>query len=55
MGSINALPNYVEYYGLPKKGNANTGASTPLPNLHRVNPYYRSPFESIVLVPSFVI
>ncbi|KAI2632535.1 general substrate transporter [Hypomontagnella submonticulosa] len=25
MGSINALPNYVEYFGLPKNGNASTG------------------------------
>jgi alcohol dehydrogenase, propanol-preferring len=32
-----------------------TCASTSLPNLYWVNPYYRSPFEFIVLVPSFVI
>lgn len=25
MGSINALPNYVKYYGLPLEGNASTG------------------------------
>ncbi|OQE16600.1 hypothetical protein PENFLA_c027G10934 [Penicillium flavigenum] len=25
MGSINALPNYIEYFGLPENGNASTG------------------------------
>ncbi|KAK7447905.1 lactose permease [Colletotrichum acutatum] len=25
LGSINALPNYTEYFGLPSKGNASTG------------------------------
>ena len=25
MGSINALPNYTDYFGLPAKGNASTG------------------------------
>lgn len=25
MGSINALPNYTDYFGLPKNGNASTG------------------------------
>lgn len=25
MGSINALPNYAEYFGLPEHGNASTG------------------------------
>lgn len=25
MGSINALPNYTEYFGLPEGGNASTG------------------------------
>ncbi|OTA57993.1 general substrate transporter [Hypoxylon sp. EC38] len=25
MGSINALPNYIDYFGLPKNGNASTG------------------------------
>ena len=25
MGSINALPNYVDYFGLPAQGNASTG------------------------------
>ncbi|KAL2670177.1 hypothetical protein Neosp_015058 [[Neocosmospora] mangrovei] len=25
MGSINALPNYTDYFGLPENGNASTG------------------------------
>lgn len=25
MGSINAVPNYIKYYGLPDKGTASTG------------------------------
>lgn len=25
MGSINALPNYTSYFGLPETGNASTG------------------------------
>lgn len=25
MGSINALPNFTSYFGLPQKGNASTG------------------------------
>lgn len=25
MGSINALPNYTEYYNLPTKGSVSTG------------------------------
>lgn len=25
MGSINALPNYIRYFGLPENGNASTG------------------------------
>lgn len=25
MGSINALPNYIEFFGLPEDGNASTG------------------------------
>ena len=25
MGSINALPNYIEYYNLPNKGSVSTG------------------------------
>lgn len=25
MGSINALPNYIGYFGLPENGNASTG------------------------------
>jgi hypothetical protein len=25
MGSINALPKYIEYFGLPENGNASTG------------------------------
>lgn len=25
MGSINALPNYTSYFGLPREGNASTG------------------------------
>lgn len=25
MGSINAVPNYIKYYGLPDKGSASTG------------------------------
>jgi hypothetical protein len=25
MGSINTLPNYTEYFGLPASGNASTG------------------------------
>jgi hypothetical protein len=40
MGSINALPNYTEYFDLPRGGNASTGIIFSIfqvrefPNLH---------------------